>query len=426
MRLAITGASGYIGRQLVEGALRAGHEVLALSRHPINDDRVEWLAFDLQRASCPTLRDVDAVIHLAAVTTHKPTDSDIEPAAAASLLMSSKRAGARFVFVSSQTAREDAPTEYGRIKWRIEQDVLAQGGAVVRPGQVYGGPERALFGILVASMRRLPCTPTFLPAPTVQPVHVDDLANALIAVARRDDLRAKVLHIGAPKPISFTHFLQQIAHHRLHRWRPRIPIPTFGIRLAAAVLGPSWAVRLGLPRLLSLFDLPPMETADDLAKLELTLRPLATGMEKSNRHGLILEAKTLLTYVLGGPPGSQLVRRMVRCVESLRLGQALRLPGFALWAPSSVALLDSALTKTGSSGPELSWRLGAAVLLAEATPQGAARFLGGSPHASIAGGTLLPALWRMTSAVVVEAGWRLAGLLLRPVLAASLRRSGLI
>lgn len=427
MKLAITGASGYVGRQLVERALRSGHEVLALTRRPMNDTRVDWLAFDLKQSSGLALPAVDAVIHLAAVTSNAASrDHEIEPAVGAALLASATEAGARFVFVSSQTASEDAPTAYGRIKWCIEQNVLAQGGTVVRPGQVYGGPERALFGTLVASMRRLPCTPAFVPTPDVQPVHVDDLADALLSVARRDDLGGCVLHIGAPKPISFTHFLRQIARYRLHQWRPRIPVPTVGIRLLAWIGGSAFATRLGLNRLLSLFELPFMETAGDLARLNLTLRPLERGMEKSQRHGLILEARALLAYVLKGKPDGALVRRLVRCVESLRDGQALHLPGFALWAPSSVALLDSALVKTGRCGAEFSWRLEAAVLVAEASQQGAARFLRASRHNPSEQEKFLPAIWRMASAVAAEAGWRMAGLLLRPVLVASLRRSELI
>jgi len=37
--------------------------------------------------------------------------------------------------------------------------------------------KRGLFGTLVKVVRRLPLLPTFLPAPKIQPIHVDDLAE---------------------------------------------------------------------------------------------------------------------------------------------------------------------------------------------------------------------------------------------------------
>lgn len=65
MNIGITGASGFIGRVVVDLALRRGHEVIAFSRHPERGiPGCEMRLFSLERP--PDLTGCDAVIHLAA------------------------------------------------------------------------------------------------------------------------------------------------------------------------------------------------------------------------------------------------------------------------------------------------------------------------------------------------------------------------
>ncbi|MEZ5738036.1 MAG: hypothetical protein R3E68_00335 [Burkholderiaceae bacterium] len=215
--------------------------------------------------------DIGAVIHLAAVTSGVPAPGQDEVAAAQRLLAAASDRRVPFVFVSSQTASEHAPTAYGRTKWRIEQLTLAQGGCVVRPGQVYGGPERGLFGLL-ARLRRVPVLPAFVPPPRVQPVHVDDLAQALLACTAPQG-RPGVLCIGDASPITFTRFLALIAHGRTGRRPLFVPVPVLLVRLAGRLVGPVARERLGLARLTSLFELPPMDTDADLRSWACSCAP---------------------------------------------------------------------------------------------------------------------------------------------------------
>jgi NADH dehydrogenase len=75
------------------------------------------------------------VLHLAANTsTVSEIDGENEILAARVPLVAADKAGAKLVFVSSQTARYDAPSVYGNTKWRIEQAVLFLDSWVIRPG----------------------------------------------------------------------------------------------------------------------------------------------------------------------------------------------------------------------------------------------------------------------------------------------------
>lgn len=61
MKIAVTGASGYLGHFVLNGLKRAGHDVLALSRQPCSShDHVEY-----QLGDAPDIAGMDAVVHCA-------------------------------------------------------------------------------------------------------------------------------------------------------------------------------------------------------------------------------------------------------------------------------------------------------------------------------------------------------------------------
>ena len=414
MRILITGASGYVGERLVEHAGRAGHSVVAATRsRPANLD-LDWVAFDIAHAQSFCMPPaIDAVVHLAAVTTASDISPDTEIAAARDLAVAANRAGASLLFVSSQVARPDAPTPYGQIKWAIEQIVAAAGGVSIRPGQVYGGPERGLFGLLVRLVRALPVIPAFMPAPRIQPIHVDDLARAILVALESDAAAGCVLCLGSPQPVTFTCLLATIARQRVHATRIRVPVPTPLVLLGVSLLGKSLAGRLGLDKLKSLFDLPPMETRADLAILGLELRPIASGMACSGddrRRQLAAEGSAVLAYILGSRPDRAIVARYVRVIETLRGGEALGLPGIFTRFPATLALVDTPATRSPHAD-ETGWRLSAAMAIAEASPAGALRFMGKSGQKP--SGPLV-ATMSIIRAVALSFAWRIARALAAP------------
>lgn len=407
MKLLITGATGYIGQRLIRAAKDGGHQVVIAGRSSAE------VTFDLSNPQPLQLNEsFDAVFHLAAITSASATNPEAEINAARYLFHAAAKQGARVIFVSSQASREDAPTDYGRTKWQIEQLAIAANGCILRPGQVYGGFESGLFGVLATVVRKLPAYPAFLPAPKIQPVHVDDLVAALLICANTRGIETGVFNIGAEKPVSFTRFLQGIERYWVRRFRVPVPIPVVLVRLAIRLVGHNLRTKLGLERLNSLFDLKPMETRDDLRRLGLQLRTLENGLHRSGnsrKRDLAIEGHGLLRYVLGVKPSRGLIRKYVRCVELLRDGHPLTLKPYYLRWSALLHLIDAAKVDQSSAMQEFVWRLNAAVVIAEASPLGAQRFLGlGQSSGFLVNG------FKISFAVAQEIFWRILRVLATP------------
>lgn len=403
MKIAVTGATGYIGTHFLSYATRMGHEILALSRRRPFSGEIEWKQYDLNYSADFQLPDgVDAVIHLAVITDIFKQDVD-QIKAAEVLMRASQKIGAKFIFISSQTARFDAPTEYGRIKFQIERRVLDFGGLVIRPGQVYGGLLRGLYGGIVKMVKALPILPKFYPDPLIQPIHIDDLCMGILSAIDKSYLYKRIIFLADPNAITFSNFIHSIARHRLNVSKYFIPLPQIMPLLILKLASPK-----GYSSLRSLFSLPSMDTASNLEELGLNLRPLEYGLsplKKRRRRTLLLEAEAIFNYIFKVRQRPIFCRRYIRCMDSLRNGIPLGIPSWLIKLPLFIGLIDCRIGPTPWK-TEFQWRLGAATLLSEASVDGAKRFLG-SPEAglrqslsSIFFGMMSGTLWWFCSALI--------------------------
>lgn len=120
-----------------------------------------------------------------------------------SLLAACHRAGVRrFIHVSSLAAREPDISGYAASKYESENALRLKGGDIswvaVRPPAVYGPGDEATIPLIRALTRRV----AFLPgsaASRLSLIHVEDLARALVSLARTEILNATILEIDDGK-----------------------------------------------------------------------------------------------------------------------------------------------------------------------------------------------------------------------------------
>lgn len=421
MKIVISGASGYIGGRVVRLALENGFQVVALGRRCIANHGVANLSYDLDTTVTPAIpKDTKALIHLAARTEGiEFSDVDAEVAAAERLIAACP-ADCRFVFLSSQSADPQSPSGYGLAKWRIEQLVAASGGVSVRPGLVYGGPEMGLFGRLCAALRKLPVYPLFVfPRPIAQPVHVDDLAKALLQVVSATNLEGRLLRLAPSPPIHFDRFLAAILRLRLNRWRPPLPVPMTAFAVLMTLAESISGFKLGSGQLKSLAVTKPLASQADSEELGLIFRPLDEGLVRGTRPKrriLVREGRWLIAYFLKGPAPNGAVRRYVRELEFLN--EHALIVSMPLPPALALALLD--LPGGDNSNPTLRTRFLLALKQAEATKLGAQRMLKGRT-----GQTFGPiaAMAAILGNVLLEGFVRTARVLLGPLVVARMLSS---
>jgi nucleoside-diphosphate-sugar epimerase len=189
--IAVTGATGFVGRVVVAQLLAAGHSVKALVRDiaqaqlPISVACVEG---DLKNTSAlQTLtHNADAVVHIAGaiagVTRGDFFDVNVDGTVA--LAKAAKTQGVkRFVHVSSMAAREPDLNFYAESKAEAEQFLTTFDNAmlvvVLRPAAIYGPGDKATLPLLNALMSRIALIPG-TPDAQFGMVHVEDVARAVV------------------------------------------------------------------------------------------------------------------------------------------------------------------------------------------------------------------------------------------------------
>jgi dTDP-4-dehydrorhamnose reductase len=192
--LLITGGCGYLGRELVRRAPACGWDVRAtwFERPPHVQSAVEWVQADLRDPAAVqrAVEGVDAVIH----TAYRQGDGEWEVNVEGSSAVAEAARGARLVHLSTDLVfdgtrgryrEEDAPApvnSYGRSKAEAERLVLEthDRATIVRTSLIYGGAEPGPQERLAAEGRR------FFVDEIRSPVHVGDLADALLEVTAMD------------------------------------------------------------------------------------------------------------------------------------------------------------------------------------------------------------------------------------------------
>lgn len=358
--LIVTGGTGYIGARLVERARAEGRRVTLIGRSPACDS--PWTLGDPLPPGIAMSR-ATALIHLA----HDWRAGEQGNVAATERLFDSARSAgvATRVFISSQSARRDALNLYGRMKWAAEQRIAD--ATSLRVGLVYGGPRRAMYGLL-CGLARLPVLPMIEPRRAVQPIHLDEVVRGILAAA--DGRASGVLALAGPDRIGFGEVLRALALAYGGRRLRILPIP-----LRLALLACDVSARLPLlptvdrERVLGLAGTEPIDSALDLARLGIEVEPIAARLarEPAGRRALLGEARAFLRHA-GIAPTPALLRRYARA-----------LPEGAIARPHWALRWREPLGAAGALGK----RLRIAARIAEASAPGEAMLARGSRTARL-------------------------------------------
>ena len=236
MRVAVTGATGFIGRALADALTGAGHDVTAVTRHPgdytgagravhgdVGDEQSLREALDGQEAAY-------YLVHSLAGRDFAVRDRE----GAAAFAAAATAVGlSQVVYLGGLGDDRDELSEHLRSRREVES-ILRHGAptTALRAGIVIGDGSIS-WEILRQLVERLPAmiTPRWVQTKT-QPIALDDALVDLVGVLGRLDTIGEVYDIGGPEALTYRDMMV-IASRIMDRYRVIVPVPLLTPRLSS-------------------------------------------------------------------------------------------------------------------------------------------------------------------------------------------------
>jgi uncharacterized protein YbjT (DUF2867 family) len=242
----VFGGTGFLGRRIVDHLIDHGFPVRIACRHPARNrslfrgDRaqLESVRADVEDESTlpAALAGMGGVVNAVSLYVERGlhTFHSVHVRAAANLAAEACRAGVEhFVHVSGVGADPASRSHYIRSRGEGELAVQAAfpDATIVRPTVMFGLDD-AFLNAMLTLLERLPAFPIFGSGDTrLQPVSVEDVAEAIVRVLGRD---AAVYELGGPRIYGYQQLIQMTARQARLR-RVVFPVPFAAWRMLARI-----------------------------------------------------------------------------------------------------------------------------------------------------------------------------------------------
>jgi NADH dehydrogenase len=250
MKVALTGATGFVGNAVLKSLLRSGHHVLAVVRarrhnRPTSlpsDPRIEPRSGDVldPGSLAAAFRGADAVVHLVGIIAEcgRATFDNIHVRGTRAALDAAKHCGIqRWIQMSALGTRPAAQSRYHQTKWAAEQLVLASGlgYTIFRPSVIYG-PQDQFLNLFDRISRWSPIVPIMGHGRNLlQPVPVDAVAHVFAAALETPQALGGTFDLCGLERLSFTGVIRALLRAKRRR-RVLLHVPMPAARGLAAVL----------------------------------------------------------------------------------------------------------------------------------------------------------------------------------------------
>ena len=226
MRILLVGASGFIGRHLLRALHAEGHSLVVTSRSGRSDTwpGVEWQALDLASLAADSASfrwppDIDLLINATgALSTDAGQLAAVQDQGARALFDLAAVHGARVLQVSALGAGDQPDIPFLASKAAADDHLLGLNipAVILRPSLVLG--EGGASSGWLSRLSPWPLIPLLDTQARAQPLHVDDLVAAVLALLRHWPAIPCVLPLVGPEPMTMPQLLDRL--RAAQGWRP--------------------------------------------------------------------------------------------------------------------------------------------------------------------------------------------------------------
>jgi len=257
MKVLLTGATGFVGKHMLEQLLVEGHAVRAAVRalpgrnarvfshaqHIGRKDDFQWVRGDVVEGTGldQGMQGYDAVIHLVGIITEKGSNTfeRVHHLGTRNVVEAAKRAGIRrFVQMSALGVRANGIAPYQTTKWKGEQEVRRSGipFCILRPSLIFGEGD----GFVTQMMETMRSAPLFRPVPgdgkpKFRPIFIDDVTACFSRALTAEAATNQTIDLGGGDELTLNEVLAEIARCAGVR-KPAVHIPLPLMFAGAAVM----------------------------------------------------------------------------------------------------------------------------------------------------------------------------------------------
>ena len=273
----VTGATGFVGRNVVRALRTRGRDVRCLVRSPGRARRIVDYGVELAYGDVTdppsvarAMDGVDSVVHLVAIIRERGrrTFDLVNRQATETVAYEARLAGVRhMVHVSAIGAREDPAYPYLYSKWQGEQAVKSSGMTftIVRPSLLFGEGDE-FVNTLAGMVRAFPVVPVAGTGKTVlQPISVEEVGAIVAEVAGDPRFGGRTIEIGGPQRLTYDEIVDVVKRTLgVRRIKVHIPLSLMfaAVRVMEAVIPnpPATTNQLRMLALDNVTDEPPVES----------------------------------------------------------------------------------------------------------------------------------------------------------------------